>query len=360
MSYVDIEEVSNEIAENFQEAFRKSISFLKRFYGNKNRVKGGGDASMVYMFLLYTAYEQKTHIVWAKYSFIQQGLDIGDDRLKKAMDFLKTANMIEEVTRYGSKGIEGKYWKLKSLYAPVKNEKISNEKRLTAEIVDQPKDRPTKSRTNAYKEIINKDNKLSLFKNAYKEKVKARFKNRVSEQTLEQQDKDFLTAPPIPQPPLLPSVEDMKKRMNDKKISKLRDKPVLTRADMYSFYRSMRSEYGYTTMGLNPTEEDLRYAGFITKKIDKPRDYVESVIKSWKQLRKKIVYENSKNSKLPELPDLKNLWLSREAILFAMTSVVCEEVKEKTRYTNINQLPKDIPNRKTFENVIKTVGYVEI
>ena len=341
---IDASEIMQEMAENMQEFFRKSISFLKKFW----RRKGAKDACSLYMFLLYWAYEQKTNTIYCTNTFIKEGLQMGDDSLRRGFRFLEGLQMVERVLRRDDKGIIiGKYIKLKRLHDPIKQGEKEN-----IHVGENPhlgKTTHGKTGTNAYKDNNKKNN-------TYKEISKARFKNRVSQTEEENNHKDSLPD----YKPLLPDIDMMKKSMNDNRIKKIKGRPAVTRKDMFDFFRSMRMEYGYTVKGLNATEEDLRYAGHIAKKIEHPREYIENTVKNWKQLREKITYEGSTKSKLPVYPDLKNLWLSREAIAYVSGMITVTEKREIKKYTSIDQLPIDIPNRKTFENIIKTVGFVEI
>lgn len=324
----DASELIEEIGKNLQEAFRKSLSFLKKFW----RIPGAGNACSIYIFILYWAYEQKTNSVYCTNTFIKEGLQIGDDYLRKGVKVLEELSMIERIIKRNEKGmITGKYIKLKKLNQPIINEKLKEsqknpEKTIHNGVFPQmgfPTD--GKTVTNAYKDINKKKKEYT-----YKDVKETRFKNR----------------------------EHLKEELLKKRLNKLCNKVVITKSDTFDFFRLMRLNYGFSVNGLYPTAEDLRYAGFIAKKVVNPLVYIERAVSNWDHLRGQVVYEDSKKSKLPMYPDMKNLWLSREAILFSLGTVI--EKKETVKYTSIDELPKDIPNREIFENVIKTMGYVEI
>lgn len=330
--------------EAFEKLFKDDLLVNRNTIRRLVNVKHGADALSLYMFFYYHGKVQGTRQVYALASFCKKGLGWGDFKYQRANRILLDMGFIEKIRKTDKQGkVTGWYTKINHLMEMLTephpemklklvkknckhlktNKKNPHPSKFTG--VEKPQDGFRE--TNTLNKKINTLNKKKL--------------NPSDSKTLEP--------------------KDLKSSIDSKRKKNITNKSFINQKDVFDYFHLIRKEYGYKIKSSYATAVDLNFCRLIKKNIpENTREYIETVIKNWKYLTKEITFEGSNKSKLPDYPDLKNLWLSREAIDNVLGNLENKPKENRTIYTEVNQVPKDIPEYNMIVKLIKRTGRVVV
>lgn len=134
-------------------------------------------------------------------------------------------------------------------------------------------------------------------------------------------------------------------------------------------WRKILPEYGFKRYSLSFTEAERGMVRNLIRMLANGTDdeaaigkrckrFVEFAVANWKMLRKKIVWETNGKPKLAEVPTMKEIFYSKEAILHYQEhqeEVQTADQKAKV-FTDINQVPKTHPKFKQIAYMIENFG----
>jgi len=156
-------------------------------------------------------------------------------------------------------------------------------------------------------------------------------------------------------------IKDIEKKTKEKSKAYLKDKNHFTIKDIYNHFVEEMKERDIRISPIATSKELIMIKG-LRGVLDKcgisSKKYVSDVIDKWAEIRRLIVWEDSKKSRLMEEPSILEMCISREAILNALE--LLDKVEDVKVLTKIEDVPKDHPDYAVIVKMINEGVEVKI